>query len=193
MIARKSGERTAVNGAGEIRSWRRARRTVLVATFATVSGVFCSAEAQQLRIQLSFDQEFDQVKPSQTLVTEYVSVNASMDLRGNIQSEEQSHYLGGRHHGRPQYVATEDKTARLGRSSGEEWKVAGQNKLINIVDYPSFKRAIMLTVNGTSCSPQVDYELKPGFTNYQYTRKNGKLGIAQSAAARRLSCAVTQE
>jgi hypothetical protein len=91
-----------VNGAGEIGSWRRARRTVLVATFATVSGVFWSAEAQQLRIQLSFDQEFDQVKPSQTLVTEYVSVNASMDLRGNIQSEQQSHYVGGLHHGRPQ-------------------------------------------------------------------------------------------
>jgi hypothetical protein len=182
-----------VNGAGEIGSWRRARRTVLVATFATVSGVFWSAEAQQLRIQLSFDQEFDQVKPSQTLVTEYVSVNASMDLRGNIQSEQQSHYVGGLHHGRPQYVATDDKAARLGRSSREEWKVAGQNKLINIVDYPSFKRAILLTVNGASCSPEVDYELKPGFTECQYTRKNGKLGIARSATARRLSCAVTQE
>lgn len=182
-----------MNGAGEIRSWRRARLTVLFATFATVSGVFCSAEAQQLRIQLSFDQEFDQVKPSQTLVTEYVSVNASMNLRGNIQSEEQSHYLGGRHHGRPQYVATEDKTVRLGRSSGEEWKVAGQNKLINIVDYPSFKRAILLTVNGASCSAQVDYELKPSFTDYQYPRKNGKPGIARSATARRLSCSVMQE
>ena len=182
-----------MNEAGHIWSWRKARRTVLAGTFVTLSGVFCSAEAKKLRIQLSFDQEFDQVNPSQTLVTQYVSVNASMDLKGNIQSEEQSHYLGGRHHGRPQYVATEDKAARLGRSSEEEWKVAGQNKLVNIVDYPSFKRAILLTVNGASCSAQVDYELKPSFTDYQYTRKNGKLGIARSATARRLSCSVMQE
>src|SRR5271169_4468586 len=147
---------------------------------ALVAAVFfagmCSAYSQQLRIELNFDQEFNQVGPSPRLVSQLVDVSAVMNVNGNIQSTNNSHYLGGKHHGKHEYVDVEEKTIGLGRSSEEEWKVAGQNRLINIVDFPSSKRAILLTVNGTSCSAQVDYELKPGFTDYQFIRKNGKLG-----------------
>ncbi|MGO9423368.1 hypothetical protein [Roseiarcus sp.] len=168
-------------------------RSGLAAGVLFVSGAVCPAESQQLRIQLNFDQEFDQIKPTPSLITQYVSVNASMNLKGNIQSKENSNFVGGRHHGKHESVHTEEKTTRLGSSSAEEWRVAGQDKLINIVDYPSFKRAILLTVNGASCSAQVDYELKPSFTDYQFIRANGTLAVAQSATARRLSCSVTQE
>ena len=66
----------------------------------------------------------------------------------------------------------------------------GANRLINIVDLGSFKRAILLTVNGSTCSAEVDFELKPGFSDYEFKRNNGKTGIARSVTARRLNCSV---
>ncbi len=116
-------------------------RSGLAAGVLFVSGAVCPAESQQLRIQLNFDQEFDQIKPTPSLITQYVSVNASMNLKGNIQSKENSNFVGGRHHGKHESVHTEEKTTRLGSSSAEEWRVAGQDKLINIVDYSGVTRA----------------------------------------------------
>jgi hypothetical protein len=94
-------------------------RLALAAGAVFVSGAVRSAESQKLRVQLSFDQESDQVRPTQTLVTQIVSVEAWMNLNGNIQSVENSRFLGGRHNGRHQYVATDQKAIRLGGLRGK--------------------------------------------------------------------------
>ena len=54
-----------------------------------------------------------------------------------------------------------------------------QNRLINIVDLGSFERAILHPINGSTCSAEVDFELKPGFSDYEFKRKNGKMGVAR--------------
>ena len=94
------------------------------------------------------------------------------------------------HRRKDREVSHDENQLRLGATSENEWKVVDKNRLINIVDLGSFKRAILLTVNGSTCSAEVDFELKPGFSDYEFKRKNGKTGVARSVVARRLNCSV---
>ena len=83
---------------------------------------------------------------------------------------------GKGYHQRSRQVSRDGGQLRLGARSENEWKVVDKNRLINIVDLGSFKRAILLTVNGSTCSAEVDFELKPGFSDYEFKRNNGKNG-----------------
>lgn len=79
----------------------------------------------------------------------------------------------------------------LGPGKIEEWRVAGKDKLVNIEDYISHRRAILLTVREGSCTAEVDYELKPGFSDYRYHRlKTGEAAVARSVKAHNLRCSV---
>ncbi len=146
-----------------------------------------AASAQQINIHLEFDQELDQVSPTPQLVTQLVKVNATlspggeMNATSDLNSSTKHNRVGGSH---------DEAQLRLGARSGNEWKVVDKNWLVNIVDLGSFKRAILLTVNGSSCSAEVDFELKPGFTDYEFKRRDGKMAVAKTVAARRLNCSV---
>ncbi|HEY1452586.1 MAG TPA: hypothetical protein VGF57_03905 [Roseiarcus sp.] len=149
-----------------------------------------AASAQQINIHLEFDQELDQVSPTQQLVTQLIQVNATLSPGGQMNATSDVSVSGQAHHGKSRRVMHDEGQLRLGGRSENEWKVAGKDKLINIVDLGSFKRAILLTINGSTCSADVDFQLKPGFTDYEFKRGNGRIGVARSVAARRLSCSV---
>ncbi len=155
-----------------------------------VSVLASAASAQQIHIHLDFDQELDQVSPASQLVTQLVQVNATMSPNGEMNATNELSVAGKGHHGRSRQVSRNEGQLRLGARSENEWKVVDKNRLINIVDLGSFRRAILLTVNGSTCSAEVDFELKPGFTDYEFKRPNGKMGVARSVAARRLNCSV---
>jgi hypothetical protein len=152
--------------------------------------VAATASAQQINIHLDFDQEYDQVSPTQQLVTAIIQVNATLSPGGEMNATSDFNVSGGgRHYGRGRQVRDEGRL-KLGATSGNEWKVVGKDKLINIVDFIGFKRAILLTINGSSCSAEVDFQLKPGYSQYEFKRRDGTTGVARSVAARRLNCSV---
>ncbi len=144
--------------------------------------------AQQINIHLDFDQEFDQVSPTPDLVQRLIQINATLSETGEISATNNTRALARRHKHRQQ--SYDENQLKLGATSQNEWKVAGPNKLINIVDLGSFKRAILLTVNGSTCSAEVDFELKPGYSQYVFQRKGGHSGVARSVVASRLNCTV---
>jgi hypothetical protein len=164
----------------------------LSAVIACVGFCFlaAAASAQQIHIHLDYDEEFDQVSPTQELVTRFIQVSATLSPNGEMNATNDLSVAGRRKGGRSRQIGHDESQLRLGARSENEWKVAGKDKLINIVDLGGFKRAILLTVNGSTCSAEVDFQLKPGFTDYQFKRPNGKTGVARSVAARRLNCSV---
>jgi len=159
-----------------------------------VGAGFCflaaSASAQQIHIHLDFDQELDQVSPTQEFLMRVIQVNATLSPNGEISATNDSNPVGHPRRRKDQEVSHDESQLRLGATSQNEWKVVDKNTLINIVDLGSFKRAILLTVNGSTCSAEVDFELKPGFSDYEFKRKDGRTGVARSVVARRLNCSV---
>jgi hypothetical protein len=167
-----------------------ARKLLMILAGAGFCFPAASASAQQIHIHLDFDQELDQVSPASQLVTQFVQVNATLSQYGEMNATNELSVAGKGHHGRSRQVSRDEGQLRLGARSENEWKVVDKNRLINIVDLGSFKRAILLTVNASTCSAEVDFELKPGFSDYEFKRNNGKMGVARSVAARRLNCSV---
>lgn len=149
-----------------------------------------AASAQQIHIHLDFDQELDQVSPTRQLVTQWIQVNATLNPSGQMNATNELSMAVRPHYARNQQISRNEGQLRLGARSENEWKVVDKNRLINIVDLGSFKRAILLTVNSSTCTAEVDFELKPGFTDYEFKRPNGSSGAARSVAARRLNCSV---
>jgi hypothetical protein len=166
-------------------------RTLLTGLSAAA---FCfpiaGASAQQINIHLVFDQEFDQVWPASKLVWQVIQVNATLNPHGQMNATSIFSTDPRRKKKNWRSESHEESELRLGASSENEWKVVAKDKLINIVDFFSFKRAILLTVNGSTCTAVVDFELKPGFSDYEYKQKNGSFGVAKSVTARRLNCSV---
>jgi hypothetical protein len=80
---------------------------------------------------------------------------------------------------------------RLGKNEKLEWRVVDKDSLINIYDYKSFSRAILVTVHGTNCTAQIDFELKPGFSDYEYRSQPSAVpAVARSVRADSVSCTI---
>ena len=167
-----------------------ARKLLMTVVGAGFCFLAASASAQQIHIHLDFDQQLDQVSPTSQLVMQFVQVNATLSPNGEMNATNELSVAGKGYHRRSRQVSRDEGQLRLGARSENEWKVVDKNRLINIVDLGSFKRAILLSVNGSTCSAEVDFELKPGFSDYEFKRNNGETGVARSVAARRLNCSV---
>jgi hypothetical protein len=166
------------------------RKSLAVVISAWLIPLVAPASAQQIHIHLDFDQELDQVSPTMQLVTQWIQVNATLSPNGQMNATNELSTAVRPHYARNQQISRNEGQLRLGARSENEWKVADKNRLINIVDLGSFKRAILLTVNGSACTAEVDFELKPGHSQYEYKRRDGRVGVARSVAARRLNCSV---
>ncbi len=165
----------------------RTRAIQVAAALAGLAVATLAANAQELRVRLTFDQVFDRISPFPKLTTTHKEIEISINGKGQIQSKRDS--TSGRWN---ELSARKEEKLKLGPNEGQEWRVVSKDKLIYIVDYPTFREAILLTLNGTSCNAEVDFELKPGFSDYRYTRINGEPAVARSAAAYRIACVISQ-
>jgi hypothetical protein len=145
------------------------------------------ANAQELVVRLAFDQVFDRILPFPKMTTAHKEIEVRINGKGEIRSKRDS-VTGSR----SEFASHDVENMKLGPNQRQEWRVVSKDKLIYIVEYPTFREAILLTVSGSACNAEVDFELKPGFTEYRYTRINGDPAVARSAMATRLTCAVSQ-
>jgi hypothetical protein len=153
-------------------------------SFGAVAATASGAHAGALTIRISFDQVFDRISPSAKLTTTHKDILAQVNENGEIHSTTNS--ASARH------SRSRDAELKLGpEEKGEEWRVVGKDKLMFVSRYPSFHRAILLTVSAKTCVAQVEYQLDPGSSDYRYHRlKDGGLAIARSASAQNLTCSV---
>jgi hypothetical protein len=158
---------------------------IAICVFAIGSVMPSAAAAKSLLVRLRYVETHDRVLPFAEQTTTNVAVEAHISQNGAIQSKE------ARASGK--YSRDYDKQLTLGANQGQEWRVAGKNRLINIVDYISYRRAILLTVSESACTAEVNYQLKPGFSDYRYHRlANGEPAVARSVVASELNCSVSE-
>ena len=142
-----------------------------------------AAFADDVIMKISYNEIHDRILPQAELTTTAVRLDLRLDTSGSVQQSEAR--VSGTASG------GQSRTIKLGANQGHAWKVAGPHELINVVDYISYRRAILVTVHDKSCTAQVDYKLKPGFNDYRYHRlKNGAEAVARSVKANGLTCSI---
>jgi hypothetical protein len=143
-----------------------------------------AAAASHISIEIEFDQYFDRILPTQRLTVTHYQMEAALSSNGNISHQEHKTNSSG-------VIFQFQKIFRIGRNDKVEWRVVNKDTLINVFEYKSFKRAILLTVKDGACSAQVDFQLKPGFTDYQYRSQPSKLpAVARSVRADHFQCKI---
>jgi hypothetical protein len=134
-----------------------------VAALLGVGALHHRVEAQEKRsvkIHLQYSTRVDRVRPwpiggtvdndVTVILSGKNSIQESFNMRAAIfgQSENQSTSLRGVGEGR--------------------WRVAGANKLIRINSWPQSQTFLTVNVTGRTCSLNVEYRLRPGFTEYKF-------------------------
>jgi hypothetical protein len=142
-----------------------------------------ASSAQDVVVRISYVEIHDRYLPRPELTSTSVQSEVRLNSDGSIQQNEAR--VSGSASG------SQTDAMRLGADAGKRWKVAGEHQLLNIVDYITYSRSILVTVNGASCTAAIDYKLKPGATVYQYRRlKNNEIASARSVKATDLKCTI---
>ena len=149
----------------------------IVAVVALTTSVRAADDAV---LHLSYVEIHDRILPTPNVTRTDVKLEVRLQTSGKLQQQEER---------------ASGRNARGGKKLevrlGKGWRVAGANQLINVTDYDSYQRAILVTVSGTSCSAQIGYNLKPGFHDYQYRRlTNGERATARAVTASGIVCSI---
>jgi hypothetical protein len=82
----------------------------------------------------------------------------------------------------------------LGQESsdgGSSWHVAGPSRLERVVNQPQSVTTMAIEVSGTTCKLDVQFKLKPGFTEYMFKQiRNGKMGFFTEPKVSSTTCAI---
>jgi hypothetical protein len=158
-----------------------------IVPFVLLGGALVPAQAfaGDIVINLQFNQYFDRISPDNRQTTTHEVITLKLSSNGVVSHSEHHYDMKGRE----KMVINED--SQLGHSDKVAWKVVNKNSLINIFDYKSFKRAILVTVADNACTAQVDFELKPGFSDYEYNYGPNRLpGVASAVSANDFQCTI---
>jgi hypothetical protein len=154
----------------------------LIIAIAVLGLATSAAQAQEAVLTISYGEVHERILPTPGTTQTNVQLLVTL-TRGGVQHGETRQSGRGGGGGSAQL--------KLGSGAREGWRVAGPNKLINIREYESYRRAIMVTVSGQSCSVQIGYNLKPGFKEYHYQRlTTGEKAVARSISAASPTCSI---
>jgi hypothetical protein len=144
------------------------------------------ARAEEVIVRVSFDQVYDEISPTARMNSSRKVVEARLGANGEIHSVIDT--LGVKKSTSGGY---EQKIGP--RSGGHEWRVVGKDKLLFVARYKTFKRAILVTVQGKTCIAQVDFDLDPGASDYRHPTIGSGEAIARSVAAQNLTCSIASQ
>jgi hypothetical protein len=158
-------------------------RSLMLAA-ACLCGLAATAAADEAVIRITYTEIHDRIKPTANLTSTKAELEVRIQQSGELKQSEQR-ASGG---------ASRDRKAemQLGASTGRgAWRVQGENEIVNTVDYPSYERAIFVTIDGDKCTARIGYSLKSGFTDYRYTRmKTNEPAVARSVTAKDVTCSI---
>jgi hypothetical protein len=142
------------------------------------------ARAQEIEINVTFDQYFDRVLPSPALTITHYDMHVYFSPNGDVVHSERKYVGRG-------LISRIDESFHIGRRDKLEWLKVDKDTLTNVYEYKSFRRAIVVKLRKGICLVQIAYELKAGFSDYQYTSQpTGVPAVARAVRADRPSCAI---
>lgn len=161
------------------------KRTFAVSAMLVAAILFSivAASAEDVVVSISYTEIHDRILP----FAEKTATNTRLEVRlagdGSV-SHNASLQSGSARGGT-------SANLRLGSNAQAGWRVAGPNQLINVHDFKSYQRAILVTVNGASCTVRIGYDLKSGYHDYRYRRlKTGEDAVARSVTAENPTCSI---
>lgn len=164
----------------------RLARTLSRSGALLVTAASSAAMADGLSATIRFTEIHDRIFPfvQQTQTQTVMSVH--LDSRGRIEEHQHIAGIGGR---RQLDLSDKINVGKTGDSN--RWRVAGRQRLLNVDENISYRRAVLVSFSGSGCTAQVAYNLKPGFTDYRYHRlETGEFAIATSVTATDTECTV---
>jgi hypothetical protein len=142
------------------------------------------ARAQEIEINVTFDQYFDRVLPSPALTITHYDMHVYFSPNSDVVHSERKYVGRG-------LISRIDESFHIGRRDKLEWLKVDNDTLMNVFEYKSFRRAIVVKLRKGICLVQIAYELKAGFSDYQYTSQpTGVPAVARAVRADRPSCAI---
>jgi hypothetical protein len=74
---------------------------------------------------------------------------------------------------------------------GSSWSVAGPDRLVRTVEAPQSITTMSIEVSGTTCKFDVQFKLKPGFTEYMFKQvRNGQMGYFTEPRVQSTTCVI---
>jgi hypothetical protein len=176
-----------------IKVWKRVTQPLCRAIAPALPVALCvawlfptgsQARAQEIEIKVTFDQYFDRVLPSPALTITHYDMNIYFSPNGDVVHSE-------RKYGGHSLIFSRDESFHIGRRDKLEWLKVDKDTLLNVFEYKSFRRAIVVRLHNRICLVQIAYELKAGFSDYQYTSQpRGVPAVARAVRADRPSCSI---
>lgn len=81
-------------------------------------------------------------------------------------------------------------TERLGRG---RWRILPGNRIVEVIDAPQNVTVVTITASGNACRIDVDYRLKPGFSEYVFRRvTNRRFAFFDKPRVIASECHITQ-
>jgi hypothetical protein len=140
---------------------RRWPGSLLVFVTVVVAGGLCKAQSNNpVTITINYTRIHDRLGPDPRTGI-HVRISATVTLSGKNTINERWDRQASR------YSRQSMGTSNLGSGS---WRVASPNTLIRTQDEPHSRTTITVRVSGDSCEAQVSASLKPGFTDFMFSR-----------------------
>jgi hypothetical protein len=141
-----------------------------------------------VNIRAEYSATVDRLKPNPR---SGIAMRQNFDVRlsgSNQVSENTSRRAGG--------TADNFQSQRvLGQTASDggflKWRVAGPNRLQRVVQYPQNVTTMTITTNGSSCTFDVQFQAKPGFSDYNFKMiEGGGLGTFTQPRVQSTSCSI---
>ena len=144
------------------------------------AGLLKVAPAEAANITLTYTIVHDRIRPDpQQNVSVTNRFQVSLGQAGSV-----SENLG-------RSSGTSSDTIKRGMRLGDGWRVQGENRLQRTVQLPQSTVVLTVTTTGNSCSLDVKYALKPGFSEYLYRRvQDGKMTYFSEPRVTATSCSI---
>lgn len=161
--------------------------TLVSAAFAALCIVTSPAIAADTNITAEFSAVYDRIRPD-PLTNINLKNTLEVTLSGTSEVKESNTRDAGT-------MADNQKAIKiLGQKSpggGASWTVAGPNRLERTVDLPQSTTAMSIEVSGTTCKFDVEFKLKPEFTEYKFKQiRNGEMGFFTQPKIQSTKCTI---
>jgi hypothetical protein len=118
-------------------------------------------EKQSVRIHIQYSTYAERVRPFPFSATVSHDITAILSGKNTIQDyvKTQAAIFG----------QDDKRDMSLGKTTTQaRWHVVSPSKLVRIYNWPQSQTTMTVTVHGSTCTADVEYRLRPGFTEYKF-------------------------
>lgn len=147
---------------------------------ALLTAAVVSAASAATTIKINYTLVYDRIRPEPQR-----NVRATANFQINLSES------GAVSEGLTRTAGRLSDNFKRGMKLGNGWQVAGENQLRRVINQPQSTLVLTVTTSGSSCSLDVNFKLKPGFTEYKLRRiTDGSMAFFTEPQIQSKSCSI---